>query len=177
MPKVPSIQIVPPFWSQSECTLCWAWLLSVFRRHGLGALDVSKPFGSAWGRKLRSLPIFRRNARDGNERHERMKCRFVSFVTFLQAGFVLLDRDLVIRCRTSWSGSMEWLLGVESLFWSHVFVLNTFFSTYFFVGSLCFTLEVSEMERELSDDLAAPKPENDSEFQALYILFRTPCGR
>ena len=41
-----------------------------------------------------------------------------------------------------------------------------------FVG---FTLEVSEMERELSDDLAAPKPEN-SEFEALHILFRTPCG-
>ena len=44
------------------------------------------------------------------------------------------------------------------------------------MGSFCFTLEVSEMERELSDDLAAPKPEN-SEFEALHILFRTPCGR
>ena len=32
------------------------------------------------------------------------------------------------------------------------------------------------MERELSDDLAAPKPENDSEFEALHILFCTPCG-
>ena len=44
------------------------------------------------------------------------------------------------------------------------------------MGSFCFTLEVSEMERELSDDLAAPKPQNDSEFKALHILFRRLVG-